>query len=197
MYKSQDGDLFQLFDTGEMEHVYDLVFNCHDPAPKDHRSGLSQSMGKFLLTPVEKFICRLYESGRGSNAVEFDASVRFRDCIENVMKLLALDNEDGQMAPEIAHEIARDLRMSWLEFIAMSAAHRMYSDLPNQLEEARKRSARNRLAAGMRRKVVTKADLEKFRDKFIYENGAERGWIKAAEYAFGITAKTINKRMRE
>ena len=197
MYKNQDDDLFQLFDTGEMEHVCDLVFNCHDPAPNGYRATLSESMEKFLLAPTEKFINRLYESGRGSNAVEFDASVGFRDCIENVMKLLSLSSEDGEMPAEVAQEMARDLRLAWLEFIAMSAAHRMYSDLPKQLEEAKKRSVRNRLAAGMLRKEVTKADLEKSKNEFIYHNGSKRGWIKAAEYEFGISGKTIKKRMRE
>jgi hypothetical protein len=197
MYKDQDNDLFQLFDTGEMDHIYDLVFNCHDPAPKEYRSNLSESLGKFLLAPTEKFISRIYESGRGSNAAEFDASIGFRDCIENVMKLLSLSNEDGEMPAGVAHELAHDLRLAWLEFIARSAAHRMYSDLPRQLEEAKKRSARNRVAAGMLRKEVTKADLEKYKNEFIYQNGSERGWIKAAEYELGITRKTIKKRMGE
>jgi hypothetical protein len=197
MYKDKDDDLFQLFDTAEMDHVYDMVADCHDPAPKEHRSTLGDSLSKFLLSPLEKFICRLYESGRGSNASEFDACVSFRDCIENVMKILSLSNDEGGMPPEVSREIAQDLRAAWMEFIARSAAHRMYHDLPNALENARKRSIRNRFSAVIPRKNVAKADLEKYREDFCYQNGTYRGWLTAAAQHFGITMKTINKRIRE
>jgi hypothetical protein len=197
MYKDSDDDLFLLFDTAELDHVCYLLSNCHDPAPKEYRSNLSQSLGELLLAPVEKFISRLYESGRGSNASEFDATIRFRDCIENVSRRLALRKEDGEMPPAVAQEIARDLQIAWLEFIARSAAHRMYSDLPEQLKKAKKTSVRNKMAASIPRKEVTKEELEKFRENFNYRYGTYHGWLTAAEHSFEITRKTIKKRMGE
>jgi hypothetical protein len=197
MYKDEDGDLFQLFDIGDMNHIYDLIFNCHDPVPKGHRTILAQSLTEVLLPPTEKFISRLYESGRGSNASEFDAAVGFRDCIEIVIRLILLRANEGEMPSAVAHEIAQSLRSAWLEFIAMGAAYRMCFDLPNELKIAKKRSIRNRVAAGMQRKPVTKAALERYREEFNYQNGTYRGWKIAAAQHFGITPKTINKRMGE
>jgi hypothetical protein len=45
--------------------------------------------------------------------------------------------------------------------------------------------------------AITKQELERFRDRFIYEKGMERGWIKAACLEFGIDRKTLAKRMEE
>ena len=44
------------------------------------------------------------------------------------------------MPPEVSHEIAGDLRAAWIEFIAFSAAHRMYSDLPKQLKSEKRKA---------------------------------------------------------
>ena len=197
MYKNEDEDLFQLFDIGEMNHICDLVFNCHDPAPKEYRATLANSLSEFLLSPVEKYISRLFESGRGTNASEFDASIGFRECIEIVMRRLSLRGDEGEMPSAVSHEIAGSLRSAWVEFIAISAAHRMCSDMPTELRNARKRSMRNRLSAVVPRKNITKADLEKYKEDFCYQNATYRGWITAAEQHFGITRKTINKRIRE
>jgi hypothetical protein len=197
MYKDEDGDLFQLFDIGEMNHIYDLVFNCHDPVPKGHRTILAEALSEFLLPPVEKFISRLYESGRGTNASEFDAAAGFQECIEIVIRLILLRSSEGEMPSAVSHEIAQSLRSTWIEFIAMGAAYRICFDLPKELKIAKKRSIRNRVAAAMQRKSVTKTELERYREEFNYQNGTYRGWKIAAEQHFGITAKTINKRMKE
>lgn len=45
--------------------------------------------------------------------------------------------------------------------------------------------------------AITKQEIERFRDLFIYEKGIERGWIKAACLEFGIDRKTLAKRMEE
>jgi len=197
MYKDEDGDLFQLFDIGEMNHIYDLILNCHDPAPKGHRAILAEVLAEFLLPTAEQFVTRLYESSRGSNATEFDAAVGFKDCIEIVIRLISLRGDDGEMPSAVSHEIAQSLRSAWIEFIAMGAAYRMCSDLPKELKIAKKRSIRNRVAAAIQRKSVTKADLERYGEAFNYKNGTYRGWKIAAEQHFSITTKTISKRMKE
>lgn len=47
------------------------------------------------------------------------------------------------------------------------------------------------------RSPVTKEELEAYREKFIFDHGRERGWIKAACLEFDIDRKTLNNRMEE
>jgi hypothetical protein len=58
-------------------------------------------------------------------------------------------------------------------------------------------SRRQRERAIKPRSPVTKAELESYRDKFVFERGQERGWIKAACLEFRIDRKTLAKRMEE
>ncbi|HQS99901.1 MAG: hypothetical protein B7Y26_03575 [Hydrogenophilales bacterium 16-64-46] len=73
-------------------------------------------------------------------------------------------------------------------------------------DKAKQSRAQSRRASKRRKKTVeidgravavTKAELEAYRDKFIFERGQERGWRTAACADFGITFKTLNKRMEE
>jgi hypothetical protein len=67
-----------------------------------------------------------------------------------------------------------------------------------QSKRARPGQPRKRTAVISGRTVaVTKAELEKYRDQFIYDRGRERGWRTAACAEFGITFKTLVKRMEE
>ena len=52
-------------------------------------------------------------------------------------------------------------------------------------------------AAANRKKLVTKAKLENFRDRFEGDKGTLRGWKKGACLEFEIDTKTLNKRMAE
>lgn len=136
-YKLGDEQLFQLFDTGEMEHVCDLVRESYDPAPEGHRSGLAQSLTRLLLRPVESFIYRLHDTGRGASASEFDAADELRACVENVAKLLTMSDDGTEFASctkDEAGELADDLGSAWTRFIAYAGAYRMYADLPRELE---------------------------------------------------------------
>jgi hypothetical protein len=47
------------------------------------------------------------------------------------------------------------------------------------------------------RKPVTKAELERFRDEYLVGRLRVRGWQKIACLHFGITDKTLKKRMTE
>jgi hypothetical protein len=150
-YKPGDDHPVQLFDTGEMEHVCDLVRDSYDPAPEGHRSGLAQSLTRLLLRPVESFIDRLHETGRGASAAEFDAADELRTCVENVAKLLTMSDDGTEFASctkDEAGKLADDLRAAWTRFIAYAGAYRMYSDLPREWERT----------AGMRASRATAAD---------------------------------------
>lgn len=146
-YKLGDDQLFQLFDIGEMEHVCDLVRESYDPAPKGHRNGLAQSLTRLLLRPVESFIYRLHETGRGASASEFDAADELRTCVENVAKLLAMSDDGTGFASctkDEAGELAGDLGSAWTKFIAYAGAHRMYADLPREMETNHRKTERMR-----------------------------------------------------
>jgi hypothetical protein len=142
MYKDSDEMLFRLFDTGEMEHVCDLVRHLNDPVLNGERTGLSKSLRNNLLAPLNYFIGRLHESGRGINASEYPAADEFRSAVENVAGLLAL-SEGRSMDVHGASELADDLESSWTRFIAHAAAFRMYDDLPRDLTKQRRRRERN------------------------------------------------------
>lgn len=60
-----------------------------------------------------------------------------------------------------------------------------------------KQSRNQRKRASKTRAPVTRSELEGYRNKFIYDHGCERGWIKAACLKFGIDRKTLAKRMEE
>lgn len=60
-----------------------------------------------------------------------------------------------------------------------------------------KQSRNQRTRASKTRAPVTRSELEDYRNKFIYDHGRERGWIKAACLKFGIDRKTLAKRMEE
>jgi hypothetical protein len=64
-------------------------------------------------------------------------------------------------------------------------------------KDKRKQSRAQQDRASKNRKSVTKQDLESHRDAFIYAKGDDHGWVKQACIDFGITSKTLNKRMEE
>src|SRR5260221_5276483 len=46
-----------------------------------------------------------------------------------------------------------------------------------------------------KKKDITRADLVKLRDKWVLDNGHERGWIKAAASSTGLSRDAIRKRI--
>lgn len=48
-----------------------------------------------------------------------------------------------------------------------------------------------------RKNKPTRNELEVFREKFFYEKGILRGWIKAAEREFELNRKTLNSILKE
>jgi hypothetical protein len=48
----------------------------------------------------------------------------------------------------------------------------------------------------LKKKGVTKAKLETFRENFIIQHGQERGWKKAAALEFDVTPNTIRARLK-
>lgn len=65
-------------------------------------------------------------------------------------------------------------------------------------ESKRQQSAANTAGGrALKKPKVTRATLEANREKFIYDKGGERGWIKAVCLEFGITANTVRARMKE
>ncbi|MCX7144018.1 MAG: hypothetical protein NT123_23840 [Proteobacteria bacterium] len=192
MYKLGDEMLFRLFDIFEMDHVCDLVRQTNDPAPISYRSGLSESLRDLLLAPIDCFIDRLHESGRGFNALEYPATDSFRTTVENLIQNLAL-SEGNSMDSHVASELADGLRLSWIEFIAYAAACSMYDELPKTLE--RKQRWQERIAAGAKaggkatRKKYERPDLDDL-IRACFARG-DRPPVKAWAGEYGVSRQTI------
>lgn len=206
-YHADDDEFFTLFYTGERDHICDLIKESFDPVSNGYRASLAESLNRLLLQPVKRLILRLHETGRGTNAVEFEPADKFRESIEYVSQALAM-SDDGTNCPPYTkadtEELSDILCDSWTKFIADAGAHRMYHDLPRELAKEKATSKTNSENSGkLRKKEVTKDALEAFQTKFIEDyyrdNGkrSNRGWKKAACIEFNVTTKTLNDRMRE
>jgi hypothetical protein len=149
-----------LFDPGERESALAALAQAGDPVPVGWRAGLADALEGRLLPHVEAFIGKLYESGRGRAAAEFDAADRLRECAGNVARILRLA-DDGALDAAAVAELADDLAAAWAEFAAEAAAHRMYADL---VAEARTLDRAQAKANSERQAVADTALLREFAD---------------------------------
>lgn len=74
---------------------------------------------------------------------------------------------------------------------------RLYGPAVQYDRDKAKASRLNRQRASKHRSPVTKVELARYREQFIFERGQERGWKKAACAELGVDLKTLNKRMEE
>lgn len=146
MYAVGDHALFGLFDTGEVDHVCELVRDLHDQA-------LASSLRKLLLVPIDQFIDRLHSTGRGVCAEEYPAATMFRKKVDEVATLC----EGGLLDVDAATKLANDLESSWLRFIARAGAHRMYDDLPRDLGQAHERKLNGEKGTKIAKEKAAKA----------------------------------------
>lgn len=202
-YRVGDNELFTLFDDGEMEHICELINNCHDPVSKglqkSYREHLAETLTTSLLPPLEILIQRLHETGRSTSAVEFEPTKKFITCIESVSRILAM-RADNPCSEDETKELADLLRDRWTAFIAHASARRMYHDLPRELDKAKNVSKRQSVNAGQPRKDVSKEQLETFRQNYLNkklkhdQNATDHGWKTAALIEFNIKdVRTLNK----
>lgn len=126
MIRSEDDPLLNLFDTGERDHVCNLIANA------DRTLDLMP-----LLRCIDEYVKRLFDTGRGQGASEYGAAIRLRDCVESVSLILAT-HDSGE-----TRDISGLLNDAWTRFIADAGAYRMYHDLPQE-HASRKRGGRNR-----------------------------------------------------
>lgn len=139
-YQAGDDDLFRLFDTGEMEHVHDLIASGER---------IQDGLLRLVVKPLRQLISRIFESGRGTSAPEYPAATSFLSCAETTASCLAL-SEGRDLEKEEARELADDLRTAWTEFIAHAGAYRMYHALPIELVKAEKKSMDGKMAVEKR-----------------------------------------------
>lgn len=194
MYKHGDEMLFRLFDVVEMEHVCDLVRQTSDPVPNGYRTGLSERLRDLLLAPINCFIDRLYESGRGFNASEYPAADAFRTTVENLAQNLTL-NEASSMDSRAASELTDALRSSWIEFIAQAGAYRMYDDLPRDLAKKRQRSVAGSEAVKKRKRLVRKlpADIVAQFERLVAKGCTDRDARSKLRQKYGVSRQGISK----
>jgi hypothetical protein len=110
-----------LFDIAEREHVVDTLKRAHQWPSKEYREGFAISLGQLLLPKITEFIGKLYESGRGQNATEFDVANSFRYITEEIIKRLK-SGSDGAVTSSDADEWAYWLEQAWIRFMSDAAA---------------------------------------------------------------------------
>lgn len=188
--RSNEFGLFDLFDTGERDHVCELIKNCYSPCPKNHRAGLATSLTTILLPVVELYIDRHYENEQTPKGFV----VSFKSSIEYVSQSLSMFDGDSLDAYQTA-ELANILNVRWTTFIAEASAYRIYHDLRLAIET-------NKHNAGKPRTSITRTTLEAhkldWKVKQVRDgNNSMRGWKKAACEKFLIDVKTLNKIMTD
>lgn len=192
-----DDEVIGLFDTHYMHKVCDCVGDSAPPVPNGTKIALAQNLLSRVHAPMDRFIQHLFATGRGVNAVEFDAADRLRTCAENCAKILELAEGSDLFDRQAASELAEDLRTAWTEFIAHGAAYRMYDDLPR---EHKQKAARRRVnianAQKPRKNSPTREVIEQYRNAFLAKHGTLRGWQTAASIDLDADAKTIRNRLR-
>lgn len=117
-----------LFDPGMRESALSQLRQADDPVPAGFRRSLADSIDQLLLPHAQQFIERVHASGRGINAVEFDAAVQLVAQLKRGAHQLRVA-EGGLMSATEAAELAASLEAAWYRFMAEAAAHRMYHDL--------------------------------------------------------------------
>lgn len=80
---------------------------------------------------------------------------------------------------------------------ADSDAQALAENAKGEVIQSLKRIVRNRKAAKLPRKEVSREEIESFRDNFIQQYHQSRGWKKAACTSLKIDMKTLNKRLKE
>jgi hypothetical protein len=149
-----------LFDPGERESALTQLVQAGDPVPARWREGLATAFERQLLPHIESFIRKLYESGRGQSASEFESANDFRECVCNVVRTLRL-SDGSSLDQAAAKELTDDLDQAWNRFAAIAAAHRMYSDL---VDDGRALSRAQARANTQRRDEADAALLRRFAD---------------------------------
>ena len=135
-YSLGDDDIFQLFDVGEADHLRALLADLADPVPESERKAMADNLRCLLGVVIEKMRGRILESGRGENAAEYESLDRFATAVE-----VAALQLPGPLDKAGAQDIADNLHMRWIAFIAYSCAWRMYHDLPRELATTARRTA--------------------------------------------------------
>lgn len=121
-----------LFDPGSRESAIAALRQLDDPVHPGARAAFSHTLERHLCTHLHAFIERLYASGRGSSAMEFDAADSLLRCAENTITALSVSGDAPMGSAEVT-EIADDLERAWVQFVADASAHRMYDDLITDL----------------------------------------------------------------
>lgn len=188
-YKAGDGDLFQLFDTGELDHVcgkFGVLVELADPAPNSEREAMADALRSLLGRPIEALQARIIESGRGVNAVEWEALERFAFAVEATAMQLP-----GPLRDDEARELAGNLRTAWVEAVFYASACRMYADLPRELE-ANKRKTESMREERDARAYAARVDHGHIRDRYAELKAAKaRGIGKTLAAEFSITEGAI------
>jgi hypothetical protein len=157
-----------------------------DPAPNSEREAMSDALRSLLGRPIEALQARIIESGRGVNAVEWEALERFALAVEVTAMQLP-----GPLSDDEARALASNLRTAWVEAGFYASAYRMYHDLPRELDVNKRktesmREERDALA------YASRVDHDHIRERYAELKAAKaRGIGKTLATEFSIAEGTI------
>lgn len=188
-YKAGDGDLLQLFDTGELDHVcgkFGVLVELADPAPNSEREAMADALRNLLGRPIKALQDRIIESGRGDGAVEWEALERFALAVEVTATQLP-----GPLRDDEASTLASNLRAAWVEAGFYASAYRMYHDLPRELD-VNKRKTESMREERDARAYAARVDHDYIRERYAELKAAKAGEIgKTLATEFSMAEGTI------
>ena len=177
---ASDANVKLLFDTGEIEHACELLLV--DPVVA------AAGLPTFVIDPVQKVIDNLYENGDGDSDFLLSA-IRLLESVQNICRMINL-NSDRDI--ESKKELSEILCDSWLNFVRLASANRIWSDLHEKISTniaISKLQAERRLGKG-KISNSSKDRVQKLYDARV-KNGEKYGAIKALAYQFGYSEATI------
>lgn len=167
-----------MFDISEWDYFINTVLRdrvVNGVKPKTGET-ISNLIKDYLLDPLWEYIDKchkkapnstLVESGINlANFLEFDIAYRFKN------------NE------QVFIEQLDKLNALVKEFIAICSSASILANSDKQSKKAK---------APRKKGKPIKNDLKTFKDKYIYENGKEKGWIKSASNFYSISPSTIRR----
>ena len=169
---------FNLHDISEWDHFINNVLRgwVVSGLKPEMKEIASNTIKDLLISPLWEYIQMQHEKVPNStlvlsginlvNYLDFDIAQRFRN--NQVVMIDQLDTLNNLIK----------------EFLAICSSS---SILANSVKQSHK--------AKLPRKKgkPTKNDLNKFKEKYIYENAKERGWIKSASNFYSISPSTIRR----
>ncbi|HOX60029.1 MAG TPA: hypothetical protein PLC99_24395 [Verrucomicrobiota bacterium] len=184
--KRRNPALDALFDIYEQQRAIEVIRDWASLPDNRYTESDADTIKELLVDPLWEWIEQ--QGDNTTRRADVAAAIELVECADS-------DIVYGFRYRQKVHPCHIDeLDRLWREFQRIVGAD-MITGVLIQQEVASSRQSKN--ASKPRKKEVTKASLDKFRDTFEAEYGRSWGWKKAACIEFEIDLKTLNSRLIE